>query len=154
MKCKIIHGPNLNLLGTREPSVYGVLTLNDVNHRIEKYAAEKSIDLEIIQSNHEGEIIDAIHSSQGIDGIVINPAGYGHTSVAILDALKAVGLPFVEVHLSNIHAREEFRHHTYTSAAAVGVVMGFGADSYILGIEGLLRYLMYNESKIRNNGRK
>jgi len=135
MKFKVIHGPNLNLLGSREPQIYGKTTLAEINQSMISHAAARDCELVILQSNHEGQIIDEIHSSKGFDGIIINPAGYGHTSVAILDAFKAMGIPSVEVHLSNIYAREEFRRHTVTGPAMIGVISGFGAHSYILGID-------------------
>jgi 3-dehydroquinate dehydratase-2 len=132
----IIHGPNLNLLGVREKSIYGSVTLNDINCRLEQKAVERGLDIDIIQSNHEGEIVDYIQKASGnADVIIINPAAYTHTSVAIRDALLAVSLPVIEVHLSNIHTREEFRSHSFVSDIARGVICGFGADSYVLALE-------------------
>jgi 3-dehydroquinate dehydratase-2 len=132
----VLNGPNLNLLGTREPEIYGRETLEDVRLRCETRAKALGRDLVFRQSNHEGELIDWIQEArQKACAIVINPAGYGHTSVAILDALKAAELPVVECHLSNPAAREDFRRHTYVSLAAAGVVSGFGAASYELAIE-------------------
>jgi 3-dehydroquinate dehydratase-2 len=141
MKIRVIHGPNLNLLGTREPSVYGTMSLADVNEKIDAHAKKNGIIVEFFQSNHEGELIEAIHNGDGIDGYVINPAGYGHTSVALLDAVKGAGIPSVEAHMSNIHSRESFRSHTMTSSAMVGVITGFGFMSYILALDAIVHYL-------------
>jgi 3-dehydroquinate dehydratase II len=141
MKFLILHGPNLNLLGRREPEVYGSLTLDEINAAIEGLAAELGCSVDFLQSNSEGALIDAIQASEGIfDGIVINPAAYTHTSVAIRDALASVGIPFVEVHLSNIHRREEFRQRSLTAALALGQICGFGRDSYLLGLRALFSY--------------
>lgn len=128
----VIHGPNLNLLGKREPEVYGYLTLDDINQQLKVQAQASNISLETFQSNWEGAIVDRIHQAQ-IDGtqfILINPAALTHTSVAVRDALLGVAIPFIEVHLSNVHAREAFRHHSYLSDKAVGVICGFGAQGY------------------------
>lgn len=139
MKVLVVHGPNLNLLGTRETSVYGDATLNDIDNDLRQLAGELGLEIESQQHNHEGAMIEAIQhaASQGMKGILINPAAFGHTSIALRDVLLAVGLPFVEVHLSNIQAREEFRHRTYLSDLAAGVVFGFGPQSYLLGLRGL-----------------
>lgn len=128
----VIHGPNLNLLGKREPEVYGHLTLDDINHQLIQQAQESSIQLETFQSNWEGAIVDRIHQAQidGVKFIIINPAALTHTSVAVRDALLGVAIPFIEVHLSNVHAREAFRHHSYLSDKAVGVICGLGAQGY------------------------
>ncbi len=134
----LVNGPNLNLLGTRQPEVYGSTTLAEIEAKVAAVAAKSGLQVRSVQSNHEGELIDAIHAARAdCAGIVINPAAYGHTSVAIADALRSVGLPVAEVHLSNIHAREEFRHHSYVSAVADMVVAGAGP----LGYETAVRYL-------------
>lgn len=142
MKIAVIHGPNLRLLGTREPEVYGTDSLDDINRKIENLAAESGVQVEFFQSNHEGEILDYLEEVRGrAEGILINPGGLTHTSVSLRDALVAVGLPFVEVHLSNTASREGFRRRSYLSAVAHGVVLGFGADSYLLGLRGLVAHL-------------
>jgi len=128
----IIHGPNLDLLGTREPAIYGKTRLTDIDAELQQLAAARGARIQAFQSNHEGALIDRIHAaaSDGTDFIVINPAAFTHTSVALRDALAAVGIPFVEVHLSNVHRREAFRHHSYFSDLAVGVICGLGAAGY------------------------
>ncbi len=135
----VLNGPNLNLLGTREPDIYGHTTLADVEQLCRNAAARFGLAIEFRQSNHEGAIVDAIHEAarNGAAGIVINPAGYTTTSIAILDAVKSVSIPTVEVHISNIHAREEFRHRSYISLAARAVICGFGVEGYALAIIGL-----------------
>lgn len=138
---QVVHGPNLNLLGTRETSVYGNATLSSINEGLEKWAAKENVVLNFFQSNHEGEIIDCLQRASKCDGIIINPAALTHTSVGLRDALLAVAKPVVEVHLSNVFAREEFRHHSYISGIAVGVVTGFGALSYELGLAALVSHL-------------
>lgn len=142
-KILVIHGPNLNLLGTRETDVYGSQTMDDINARVLDEAAALGVHVTIMQSNHEGEIVSAIGESRqnGIDGILINPAAYTHTSVAIHDALKAVSIPSVEVHLSNIYQREAFRHKSMIAPSVVGQVAGFGLHSYLLGLRGLVTQL-------------
>lgn len=127
----VIHGPNLNLLGTREPEIYGAQTLADINHNLQQSAQSKGIRLDTFQSNHEGEIVEAIHRARGqYQAIIINPAAFTHTSVAIRNALAGVDIPFVEVHLSNVYQREAFRHHSFFSDLAVGVISGLGAYGY------------------------
>jgi 3-dehydroquinate dehydratase-2 len=140
MKFLVLHGPNLNLLGTREPGVYGSQTLADINASLTALAGELLCELTFFQSNHEGDLIDAIQSAaHDCLGILINPAAYTHTSIAIRDALAAVGLPCVEVHLSNIHCRETFRHISMIAPVAIGQISGFGPDSYLLGLQALCR---------------
>ncbi len=142
MKILVLHGPNLNLLGQREPDTYGTQTLAGINLGLQTVAAELGVELEFLQSNHEGVLIDALHARfASVAGVVINPAGLTHTSVALRDALLGVSLPFVEVHLSNVHAREPFRRHSHLSDVARGVVCGFGPMSYELGLRGLVEGL-------------
>lgn len=144
MKILVVNGPNLNLLGTRETGIYGPETLASVNERIRIKAAELGVEIvEFFQSNSEGELVARIQKAgvEGVEGVVINAAAYTHTSVALRDALLTASVPFVEVHLSNVYAREPFRRHSYLSDVAVGVVAGFGGDSYLLGMEGLVKWL-------------
>ena len=136
----VIHGPNLNLLGTREPEFYGAVTLDDINRALARRAEIADVLLETFQSNHEGALIERVHAAreQGVDYIILNPAAYTHTSIALRDAMSATRIPFVEVHLSNVHAREEFRHHSHFSALAIGVICGLGHEGYLLALEFLL----------------
>ncbi len=144
----LINGPNLHLLGKREPHIYGKTTLHDIIHRLSNTARQHNINLETFQSNHEGDIVDIIankgiltEESEKFDGIIINPAAFTHTSVAIRDALLASNRPFIEVHLSNIHAREPFRHHSYFSDKATGVICGLGDTGYDMALQWFLKHL-------------
>ncbi|HIF23304.1 MAG: type II 3-dehydroquinate dehydratase [Gemmatimonadota bacterium] len=139
MKIGVIHGPNLRLLGRREPEVYGTDTLDDVNRMLAELALELGVELETFQSNHEGELLDFIEDAASrVEGFLINPGAYTHTSIALRDALTGVERPFVEVHLSNTAGRERFRRHSYLAPVASGVVLGFGVQSYLLGLRGLV----------------
>jgi 3-dehydroquinate dehydratase-2 len=141
-RVQVLHGPNLNLLGTREPEIYGATTLEEIDASLAAAAKQHGAEIECFQSNHEGLLLDRIHEAIGwADGILINPGGFTHTSVALRDGLAGSGLPVVEVHLSNVFARESFRHHSYVSGVAVGLVAGFGPRSYTLGLEALLDHL-------------
>jgi 3-dehydroquinate dehydratase-2 len=137
----VLHGPNLNLLGLREPGIYGATTLDDINRNLTQTAIAAGHHLQTLQSNAEYELIDRIHDAckEGVDFIIINPAAFTHTSVALRDALLGVDIPFIEVHLSNVHKREAFRHHSYFSDIAQGVICGFGATSYDLALQAALR---------------
>jgi len=141
IKILVIHGPNLNLLGTREPEIYGSTTYEDINKIIKEYAENNKIEVEIFQSNSEGDIVNYIQKKKHYNGLVINPAAYTHTSIAIGDAIKAVNIPAVEVHLSNIHSREDFRRTSYIAPVCIGQISGFGHYSYILGINALVNHL-------------
>jgi 3-dehydroquinate dehydratase-2 len=142
MKILIVNGPNLNLLGGREPGIYGSETLEWINDALLVTASGLGVALEFFQSNSEGELVDAIQGAAGaFDGIIINPAAYTHTSIAIRDAISAVAIPTVEVHLSNIHSREEFRHKSFIAPVAIGQIAGFGSAGYKLALEGLAGYL-------------
>ncbi|HIW56971.1 MAG TPA: type II 3-dehydroquinate dehydratase [Firmicutes bacterium] len=146
MQILVINGPNINMLGIREPGVYGESSYSDLEAYIESYAEEKGVEAIVVQSNGEGEIIDFIHHAlAACDAIVINPGAYTHYSYAILDALKAVDLPTVEVHISNIHKRDEFRHKSVTAPACVGQICGLGFRGYTLAIDFLIEYLSKNE---------
>ena len=142
MKILVINGPNLNILGTREPEIYGINSLENINNELDcfKNTLDENIELEFFQSNHEGELIDKLQSSNA-NGIIINPAGYTHTSVALADCLKGINIPAVEVHISNINSREEFRKTSITAPSCIGQISGFGKESYKLGLIGLYQYL-------------
>ncbi|MBO9413379.1 MULTISPECIES: type II 3-dehydroquinate dehydratase [unclassified Ruegeria] len=141
-KALILNGPNLNLLGTRQPEVYGNTTLKMVEELCFNHGKKIGIDVSTLQSNHEGELIDAIHAAKGVqNGIILNAGAYTHTSIALMDAISSVDLPVVEVHLSNIHAREPFRHQSYISKVALGQICGFGTRSYVLALDALAGYL-------------
>lgn len=141
-KILVLNGPNLNLLGKRQPDIYGRLTLEQINQKVRALAQELGVDVDIRQSNHEGELVTWIQQALGQFGaIVINPAAYTHSSVAMRDAITAVGLPTIEIHLSNIHKREPFRHHSYIAEAALGQISGFGAESYLLGLRAAVARL-------------
>ena len=139
----VLHGPNLNLLGTREPEIYGSDTLEDVNQKLTQIAQNNGHHLQYLQSNAEYELIERIHAArnEGIDFILINPAAFTHTSVAIRDAIMGVDIPFIEVHISNVHARESFRHHSYFSDVAVGVICGLGIQGYEFALQSAITYL-------------
>jgi 3-dehydroquinate dehydratase-2 len=142
VKIAVVHGPNLRLLGRREPEVYGTDTLDEVNRMLAEVAGELGVDLETFQSNHEGELLDFIEDAASrVEGFLINPGAYTHTSVALRDALTGVERPFVECHLSNTASRERFRRHSYLAPVAAGVVLGFGVQSYLLGLRGLVARL-------------
>ncbi|MBI4546253.1 MAG: type II 3-dehydroquinate dehydratase [Gemmatimonadetes bacterium] len=142
MRIGVVHGPNLNLLGRREPGIYGRQTLAEINAQLEALAGELNVELELFQANGEGELVSHVHAAgDRVAGLVVNAGAYSHTSIALRDALVGVGRPFVEVHLSNLYRREAFRRRSVLAAPAVGVVMGFGAVSYLLGLRGLVLYL-------------
>ena len=149
MNILVIHGPNLHLLGKRQPEIYGHQTLEDINAALDRHAAASphEVVLKIFQSNHEGEIVTIIGEHiNWADGLLINPAAYTHTSIAIRDAISTVALPVIEIHLSNIYAREAFRHHSYISAVALGVIGGFGAHSYLLALDAMIQHLQTEAS--------
>ena len=142
VKVLVLHGPNLNLLGTRDPAIYGTTTLDEINAELARLAKKRDAKIRCHQTNLEGELVDHIQQAkEWADAIVINPGGYTHTSVAIRDAIEAVGLPAIEVHLSNIHAREPFRHGSITAAQCIGQICGFGAQSYYLGLDAALAHV-------------
>jgi 3-dehydroquinate dehydratase II len=142
----VLHGPNLNLLGRREPEIYGATTLDDINCALEQEGQLLQVSVTAFQSNHEGALVDAIHAALGQQqGILINPGAYTHTSVALRDAISGVAIPTVEVHLSNVYKRESFRHHSYIAPVAIGQISGFGAESYRLGLQALVHYLKHGK---------
>lgn len=142
MKILVMNGPNLNLLGKREPEIYGSVTLDDINKRIMVLAAELGVEVAFFQSNHEGELVQKIQDAMGVyEAIVINPGAYTHTSVALRDAISSTGIPTVEAHISNIYKREEFRKHSYISGVAVGQIAGFGPDSYLLALRAAVGFV-------------
>ncbi|HEX8390896.1 MAG TPA: type II 3-dehydroquinate dehydratase [Longimicrobium sp.] len=147
MRIAVVHGPNLNLLGTREPEVYGRATLADVDAAVVELAAELGVEVASFQSNHEGALVDHVQGQAArVDGFVVNAGAYTHTSIALADALAGVARPYVEVHLSNVFARERFRHRSYLAAGALGVISGFGSDSYRLGLRALVEHVRRKES--------
>lgn len=149
MKIHIVHGPNLNMLGEREPTVYGRLTLADIDASLGELGRKLGVEVSSFQANGEGALIDHLQGLAGrTDGVVINAGAYTHTSIGIRDALLAIGTPFVEVHLSNVFTREPFRHTSYLSDRAVGVVVGFGPDSYVLGLRGLVDFLRSRDARV------
>ena len=146
MRILVLHGPNLNLLGTREPGLYGQDTLAEIDSELQQQAERLGAQLDCFQSNQEGALVERIHQAAGrVDGILINAGAYTHTSIALRDALLGVGLPFVELHLSNVHARERFRHRSFLADKAVGVICGFGPISYYLALEGMVAHLRSQE---------
>ena len=143
LRLLVLHGPNLNLLGTREPGIYGATSFDELNKMVKEHARKQGVEVQIVQSNHEGALIDAIHGAlEWADAIVLNPGAYTHYSYAIADALRAVKLPAVEVHLTNVHARDEFRRHSVIAPACVGQIAGFGPASYLLGLDAARAVVM------------
>ena len=136
----LLHGPNLNMLGSRQPDVYGRMTLDEVNEAVKRHLEPYAVDIRIQQSNHEGDLVDMLHAGRHwADGLVFNPGAYAHTSIALRDAIASIELPVIEVHLSNVHGREAFRHHSMLAGVCLGQIAGFGWHSYILGVDALLR---------------
>ncbi|HVG01376.1 MAG TPA: type II 3-dehydroquinate dehydratase [Nitrospira sp.] len=151
LRLLVLHGPNLNLLGIREPSIYGNLSLSDIDRSIARHAGNLGVAVQSKQTNVEGELVTWIQDARGhFDGIVLNPAAYTHSSIAIRDAIAAVALPTVEVHLSNIHQREEFRRHSYIAGVALGQISGFGATGYLLALDGLVAHLVKDRAPSRS----
>ena len=147
MKILVLHGPNLNLLGTREPEVYGSLTLDDINTKIVELGKELGAEIQCFQSNHEGVLVDALHEARtSANGVIFNPGAYTHTSIALRDAISAIQLPVIEVHLSNVYAREEFRHVSMISAVCKGKVVGLGWRSYLLALRALVEIASENQA--------
>jgi len=140
MKILVLHGPNLNLTGIREPEVYGSITLDEINSRLVKEGLDHGVEVICRQSNHEGELIDMLHDARNwANGVVFNPGGFSHTSIALRDAVAAIGIPVIEVHMSNVYSRERFRHQSYLSAVCKGKIVGFGWKSYLLGLRGIIQ---------------
>lgn len=156
MKILVLHGPNLNLLGTREPGVYGRVTLAEVDRMLREHARRRGHSVECRQSNHEGQLVDWLQAAQGdrFAGVVFNPGAFTHYSIALRDAVAAIKLPVVEVHLSNVHGREEFRRHSVTAAPAAGQISGFGPQSYVLGLDAALHLLARRGSSPRPRARR
>ena len=145
MKILVLHGPNLNLLGTREPDVYGSMSLRDIDEKLIELGKELGAEVQTAQSNHEGALIDALHEARtAVSGVIFNPGGYTHTSIALRDAISAIQIPVIEVHLSNVYAREEFRHVSMISAVCKGKIVGLGWRSYLLGLRALVELLTEN----------
>ena len=142
MKILLLHGPNLNLLGSREPKIYGKMDLSEINKQVVDLGSKMGVEVSCMQSNHEGVLIDALHDARDwASGVIINPGGYTHTSVALRDAIAGIGIPVVEVHLSNVYAREEFRHKSLISAVCAGKISGFGWRSYLLGLHAIVGFV-------------
>jgi 3-dehydroquinate dehydratase-2 len=138
----VLNGPNLNLLGQRQPDIYGTTTLADIEQACRTHAGQAGVSVSFLQSNHEGALVDAVHAARGVhDGIILNAGAYTHTSVALMDAVSSAEVPTIEVHLSNIHARERFRHHSFIARVAIGQIIGFGARGYTLAIDAMVDHL-------------
>lgn len=143
-KILLVNGPNLNLLGTREPEIYGNTTLQDVENQVSEYFKEEDLDCLSFQSNHEGQILDFLHQNRDADYLIINPGGLTHTSVVLRDAISGIEVPFIEVHISNVHARESFRHHSYLSEISSGVIAGCGTEGYLLAAQVIMKRLTFS----------